>query len=192
MANGIVFLHSRNEKTEGGHGNEERKRQFSVLAGSREGSGTQTAAREGAAGRGAASWLSKQAFTVLTLFLGKGFSMRPVGQEMCQCSLCGLPCPAGGSAAVLGHPLTSGWHPWDACPSLGGEGVWWLPEGTSKCVCFEIWEPEESRSLAGPPIAPAKQPAELPSHQQPQCRSRCPARHSLGLPSLRALLLSIL
>lgn len=40
MVSGVAFLCSRNEKTEGGHGNEERQRQIFVLAGSREGSGT--------------------------------------------------------------------------------------------------------------------------------------------------------
>lgn len=68
MVDGIVCLFSRNGEMEGGDGNEERQRQFFMLAGSREGSGTQTSARESAIQRD-----DKQALTVLTLFLGNGF-----------------------------------------------------------------------------------------------------------------------
>lgn len=69
----------------------------------------QTSAKENVTQRGAASWLSKQAFTELTLFLGRGFETRP-GEQMCRCSLWRFPCLAQVSAAVFGHPHIHGCH----------------------------------------------------------------------------------
>lgn len=47
MVDGIAFVRSRNENMEGGHGNEERQRQFFMLAENREGRGTRRCLQEG-------------------------------------------------------------------------------------------------------------------------------------------------
>ena len=185
------------------HGDEERKRQLSTLAGSGEGSGaTQTAAREGAAGRGAASRLSTQAPAALTLLLGKGFQTRALGQERAAALRVGFPALQGGQQQRLAPA-----HLWTACvrpvslPSKRARGFGACLTGPPSVYVLRSGSLRQAAAWWAPQMASAKQSCRASGNcnasVQPDARLPAPrgsaAQHPLRrhLPAVLPTLLAV-